>query len=284
MASVAVRTRTLGANNAVVNNLGLRTLTGVIYVALTLGAAWAGPFTTMLLFLPICMIAASELHRLIWPQDDGLPAFWSMFLAATVQVAVSMGAFDTGWTMLPGAITIFLLLILSIAWMLMRGTKQPANEVGGMLLMMLYIGLPFGLVPHLFTHSVWVYVGFMLMLWANDTGAYLVGRSIGRTKLLPKISPNKTVEGFFGGLIVAAAVGYLLSMYHDLLTPIQWIVMGIVVGITSSVGDLLESAIKRASGVKDSGTILPGHGGMLDRFDGFLIATPAVVLLLWLVH
>jgi phosphatidate cytidylyltransferase len=265
-----------------VSNLGLRALTGSVYVAVTLGAAWAGPFTTMLLFLPVGVVAASELHRLLWPGNDGPPMFWTMLLAGAVQLIVAMGAFDTGWTADYAVTMVFILLLISIAWMLFRGTTQPAYEAGGLLLTILYIGLPCGVVPHFFVHGPWLFVGFMLMLWTNDTGAYLVGRTMGRTKLLPAVSPNKTMEGFLGGVLLTLGVAYLLSRFHDFLPVQRWILLGAVVSATSTLGDLLESAFKRASGVKDSGTILPGHGGVLDRFDGFLLAAPSLAIYLWL--
>jgi phosphatidate cytidylyltransferase len=251
-------------------------------VAVTLGAAWAGPFTTMMLFLPVGVVAASELHRLLWPANDGPPMFWTLIMAGAVHLVIAMGAFDTGWAAEYMVAMLFILFLISIVWMLFRGTAQPAYEVGGLLLTMLYIGLPFGVVPHFFVHGPWLFVGFMLMLWTNDTGAYLVGRTLGRTKLLPSVSPNKTVEGFIGGVLLTVGVAYVLSRFHDFLPLQRWLLLAVVVAGTSTLGDLLESAFKRASGVKDSGTILPGHGGMLDRFDGFLLAAPSLAIYLWL--
>ena len=122
------------------------------------------------------------------------------------------------------------------------------------------------------------FVGFMLLLWTNDTGAYLVGRAIGRTKLMPKVSPKKTVEGLLGGIALTMLVGWLLARNWTVLSLHQWLACAAVVAVMATLGDLMESAFKRARGAKDSGTVLPGHGGILDRFDGFVLAAPGMWL------
>jgi phosphatidate cytidylyltransferase len=264
----------------------LRALTGAAYVALTLGAAWAGPFTTFLLFLPVAVAAGFELHRLLWSEQEGtgLPLLWSMALAAIVYGCSSMVLFHPDMDVVALAVVLFVLLFVSVTWMLLKGTHDPGRDLGGMLLMTMLVGLPFGAMINLFEHGAWVFVGFMIMLWTNDTGAYLVGRSVGRTKLLPAVSPNKTVEGFVGGVVFTVGVAYVLSRFHPELHQHEWLVSGAIVAGSSTIGDLLESAFKRARGVKDSGTLLPGHGGALDRFDGALLAAPALLLYLALVR
>ena len=124
----------------------------------------------------------------------------------------------------------------------------------------------------------------MFLLWTSDTGAYLVGRSIGRNRLMPSVSPGKTWEGLMGGVALTLLVGWSLSRVWDELDSGQWMVSAVVVAVTASIGDLLESAFKRARAVKDSGNILPGHGGILDRFDGFLLAMPAMYIALRLME
>lgn len=266
------------------NELALRALTGAIYVALTLGAAFAGPFTTLLLFLPVCVIASGEMFDLVHGPGNTSARAWSMIVGGVSCLAVSLGAFDKDWTMDYVAGLTCLVLIVSFVWLLLQGTTDPAREVGGLLTIMLFVGLPFGATVWFFAHGTWLFVGFMLMLWTNDTGAYLVGRTIGRTKLLPAVSPKKTWEGFIGGVLLTVAVAYVLSRYQPMLSMFEWLSCGAIVAVTSTIGDLLESALKRARGVKDSGTILPGHGGLLDRFDGFLLAAPVLVIYLRLIH
>lgn len=127
-------------------------------------------------------------------------------------------------------------------------------------------------------------LGFFFLLWTNDTGAYLVGMSIGKHKLWERISPKKTWEGFFGGLVLSVAMGYVISLFYNELHYILWMLMGFIVSCAGTMGDLVESAFKRSIDAKDSGSILPGHGGILDRFDGVFLSTPFVLVLLELVQ
>jgi len=116
-----------------------------------------------------------------------------------------------------------------------------------------------------------------LLTWANDTGAYLFGVAIGRHKLIPRISPNKTVEGAVGGLLVAGFCGWLCSKgLTPFLTPLAATVVGLAIGVTAQLGDLVESMIKRDAGIKDSAELIPGHGGVLDRFDSLLFTVPVL--------
>lgn len=264
--------------------LGVRTMTGAVYVALTLGAAWAGPFTTFLLFLPVCVLAAREMHLLYWNATDTHPISWSMLMAATVHITLALVAFDPDWRIGYAIAAGFALTLISITWSLLHGDPHPERSLGGVLVLILLIAVPFGLLTHLFEHSSWMFIGFMLLLWTNDTGAYLIGRSIGRTKLLPAVSPKKTVEGLLGGVALTLGMAGIIAQYQDFLTLAEWLSVAGIIAATSTLGDLLESAFKRANGVKDSGTILPGHGGILDRFDGFFLAVPSVLLYLHLIR
>ncbi len=260
-----------------------RALTGAVYVALTLGAAIAGPRTTFLLFLPVCVIGAREWHRLYFTEGEGDPGEGrTMLLAAVVFVAIaSRTLFEQ---MRIGYLyAVLTTSVLLLAFDLMRrGVKDPARVFAGYLATILYIAMPFALTTRMVDRHWHVFVGFMVLLWTSDTGAYLVGRSIGRTKLMPAVSPGKTWEGLAGGVALTLFVGWLLSKYWLELTATQWMAAAGAVAITATLGDLLESAFKRARGVKDSGTILPGHGGILDRFDGFLLAAPVIVLVITL--
>jgi len=128
-----------------------------------------------------------------------------------------------------------------------------------------------------------VMIGVLAMLWANDTFAYLVGKNIGKTKLMPSVSPNKTVEGLLGGAAGAIMAAVVIWYFFDSFGLISWVIMGIIVVIFGSIGDLIQSRIKRIAGVKDSGVIMPGHGGIYDRLDSLIFAAPFVYLYLILV-
>ncbi len=155
-----------------------------------------------------------------------------------------------------------------------------------------YLGLIFTIIPFTFFHALGYVngsfnfhypIGFLLMLWANDTGAYLVGSKLGRTKLFERHSPKKTWEGLIGGILITAGVAYLISRYYPELSAQQWIIIGVLISCFGTTGDLIESMFKRSIDVKDSGGILPGHGGLLDRFDGLLIAAPIVYTYLYFI-
>lgn len=257
----------------------VRASSGAVYVALVLGAAWLGPMAIGILFLPITCMAAWEWHRLV-SKNDGASGRWPMLAMAAISYAAIACAFRFPDPHLPYTVAIVLAtLVLCFVVLLRTGTTAPGNHVGQYLSMVALIAVPMACAPLLTLIDADVFIGFMLLLWANDTGAYLVGKSVGRTKLMPKVSPGKTWEGLLGGVIAALASAWAIGTYMDHeLSGRTWLVGAVVVSITATIGDLLESALKRAAGVKDSGTIMPGHGGVLDRFDGYLLAAPAMLM------
>jgi len=121
-------------------------------------------------------------------------------------------------------------------------------------------------------------LGFFIILWTSASLAYVCGRLFGKRKLYERISPKKTWEGFIGGVVFTIAASWLVGEYIGGLQHLHWMVIGGIVAITGTLGDLVESMFKRSIGVKDSGTLLPGHGGILDRFDAVLISSPFVVM------
>ncbi|MFD2915905.1 phosphatidate cytidylyltransferase [Psychroserpens luteus] len=126
-------------------------------------------------------------------------------------------------------------------------------------------------------------LGSFILVWVNDTFAYLVGKNFGKQKLFPSISPKKTVEGFLGGLFFACIVSYFIWYFTDTLTYTHWLILGIIVSVFGTIGDLIESKFKRQANVKDSGMIMPGHGGLLDRLDSIIFAAPFIFLYLRLI-
>ena len=130
-----------------------------------------------------------------------------------------------------------------------------------------------------------IIIGLFILVWTNDTFAYIVGKSIGKNKLFEKISPKKTIEGFIGGIIFAVLAGFLISKYYIRPNPefsqksiLIWTSIAVIVGIMGTIGDLIESKFKRIAGVKDSGNIMPGHGGILDRLDSVIFVAPIIFL------
>jgi phosphatidate cytidylyltransferase len=131
---------------------------------------------------------------------------------------------------------------------------------------------------NLITFSPGIIIGFFILLWTNDTAAYLTGITFGKHRLFERLSPKKSWEGFLGGLIGTIGMGYLISGWLGVVDKPGWIIISVIVSVAGTYGDLIESMLKRSIGVKDSGTIMPGHGGFLDRFDSVVISFPMVYL------
>jgi phosphatidate cytidylyltransferase len=126
-----------------------------------------------------------------------------------------------------------------------------------------------------------IIISVFLLIWTNDTFAYIVGKSIGKIKLFESVSPKKTIEGFLGGILFAIIAGYIISKYYIEINEHNiyiWIIMALIVGVFGTIGDLIESKFKRIAGAKDSGKIMPGHGGVLDRLDSVIFAAPIIFL------
>ena len=190
-------------------------------------------------------------------------------VSGVVFVAVMMGGIYLGqWTNAA--------LWLVIGALAVREFRQVDRLRVGLFIWFLLIAALNGTMPMAGgTYEVLQVFGLVWMIWANDTGAYLVGKPLGRHKLWPRISPGKSWEGFVGGLLAAAAVAGLIFGWS-----LMWV--GAAIGALATAGDLTQSAWKRKLGIKDSGNLIPGHGGILDRFDGFLYAAPAYWAILYI--
>lgn len=177
--------------------------------------------------------------------------------------------------------TVFLAALFFLTYTVMTKNRFTFDDVGFSIVAILYVGV--GFYVFIETRQLGLeYILFaMFLVWATDSGAYFIGRAFGKKKLWPEISPNKTVEGFFGGIFSALLVGIIFQAVTN-FTPsyLHLIIMTIFVSVFGQIGDLVESALKRHYHVKDSGTILPGHGGILDRFDSLLFVLPILYFLL----
>src|SRR5688572_30783478 len=162
--------------------------------------------------------------------------------------------------------------------------RKPFTNIAFTFLGIFYVAIPFALLNiAVFIKGEYNYeiiFGSLFILWATDTGAYFAGTFFGKRKLFERISPKKTWEGFIGGAILALIFTYGLSQFFPSLTIVQWFIIGIIIIIGGTFGDLVESLLKRSIEIKDSGSALPGHGGFLDRFDGLFISSPFIVAFL----
>lgn len=175
-----------------------------------------------------------------------------------------------------------LLVLLAFVSELYSKAGNPVENLGKLFLSVSYVGLPLGLSAQLpfigGTYHAALILSLLILIWTNDTFAYLIGRCWGRIKLFERISPNKTVEGFVGGLASTLSAAKVLSVYIPLVRYPHWMVLGGGVAVFGTLGDLVESMFKREFSVKDTGKVLPGHGGFLDRLDSFLLVVPIAYL------
>jgi phosphatidate cytidylyltransferase len=258
-----------------------------------MGGFWLHPWSFIITALVLLSGTQYEYYLMVRNTGIRLQMFAGMvtgILVYTLSTLISTGIIPSVYFL----ILIPVLVIMMVAE-LYRKTDKPFDSLAHTLFGVVYTALPFSIFPFAafgraglhsilphegISFSPGIIIGFFLLIWANDTGAYLSGMSLGRHKLFERISPKKTWEGFFGGMIIAAAIAWLLSGWLGIVSSWQWVVIALIVTISGTYGDLIESMLKRSTGVKDSGTILPGHGGFLDRFDSALVAFPLVYLFL----
>ena len=233
------------------------------------------PLGFFILVLTVTLLALAEFYRLHFREASTAPAM-ALGLGCAGLLLISMQ-----W---PGLASQEVVLVIALAVALVsrlfsrEALKQSLVDAAVLLLGVLYVGLLLGhvLLTRARPDGEWLIFFLILVTWAGDTGAYYVGISIGKRKLAPIISPNKTVEGLLGGLglsVIAALAGKLWLVPSFNL--VDCIALGLLLAVAGVMGDLVESALKRSAGVKDSGSLIPGHGGMLDRLDSMLFTAPA---------
>lgn len=278
-------------------NLITRSITGVLFVAIIV-VCFMCPEGMIMVFALVTGLTVWEYTGLV-NQIDGVTVNRFISTAAGVYLFLAIAGFCSGIT--PSAVFIpyFLSVIYLFISELYTESKNAINNWAYTMLSQMYVALPLATINILAFRDIGGQVVFsyltplsiFIFLWANDTGAYCFGSLFGKHKLFPRISPGKTWEGSVGGgilvLVVAAIIGYLESSNADqmvggsTMSIPEWMGMGLVVVFFGTWGDLVESLFKRTLGIKDSGNILPGHGGMLDRFDSSLMAMPAAVVYLY---
>ncbi len=276
------------------SNFNERLLTGIIFVIVLLGSIYQSETASSILFFTIILLCQREFYGFfknsdIKPQRNvGTIGGLSFFMASVISFQTSL-SFNTLFFIIP---LIFVVFVLE----LFRNRPQPIANIGFTILGIIYVAVPFTLLHQISyfnngdfgtEYNYEILIGYFFVLWANDTGAYLVGRKFGKTKLFERISPKKTWEGSLGGLFFGLLLGYVNSLIFTGLDTITWMALALVIVLFGSLGDLVESLFKRSLGIKDSGKILPGHGGVLDRFDGIFISAPMVytylkIISIWL--
>lgn len=256
-----------------------RTTSGAIYALLIVACLFIGPFTTTLLVVCMAWLCCSEFFRMT-RMGGRMP---NEIYGLTAAILFPLAAYFRG---VAGLAVMLLLFLVAIAAWYVATPRAGIGDVAVSVFGPIYTSFAFSAivlvrVSDKGVHGALLTLGVMLSLWANDAVAYLVGSRIGSHKLAPRISPNKSWEGFWAGLLGSVAVWVVLALagVANIGVPLA-AVIGLVVGIVGVVGDLFESRIKRGVGVKDSGNLIPGHGGLLDRSDSLLFGSIAAYILL----
>lgn len=264
-------------------NLITRALTGFIFVVVIVGAIWYGAYTFFALFCLITGLSVWELYGLLYGKNANIIIRCTQVLGG-VYLFASTFLYKYGLAgediYLP---YILFLMALFIAELYYKADNPIANWANG-LFIQVYIAGSFSLLNHVAIHeetySAILLLAIFVFVWINDTGAYLVGTMFGKRRLFERISPKKSWEGFFGGIVIVLIVAYVASCYFKEIAWYHWIGLATTIVVFATWGDLIESLLKRTLKMKDSGHILPGHGGMLDRFDSILLAGPAAFIYL----
>ena len=269
------------------NEFYKRILSGIIYVIILVTSILYSKITFLSVFFIIMMFCLYEFMKII--QLKSVYPYIFGFLSFLFGNVLSVEDVPSRAIYQYAGLVLFLSVFSSFVWILFAKKEEIINHLGKIFLTVIYIVIPFVLMAqipfleHGFNYANTVILGVFLLIWSNDTFAYLVGKNFGKIKLLKHISPNKTVEGFIGGMVASFIAGYIIAQFFTELSTVQWIVIAGLVSIFGVLGDLIESMFKRQAGIKDSSNLIPGHGGFLDRFDSVIFAAPFIFIYLYFI-
>jgi phosphatidate cytidylyltransferase len=258
-----------------------RSLSGLIYVVLFIGSVLYSKESFVTLTAIFGLICIREFSRLI--QFRPYLAYL-VFIALIVLFAVREESFD-------GVLYILIIALTGsiqvLTYLFSKKIRVPKRKLLKEDLTIRYIVLSFGFLMFLpfsgGSYEPEIIIYLLLLIWSNDSFAYLIGKNFGKRKLFVSVSPNKTIEGFLGGVFFTMITAVVISFYSDLFSLIEWVLLGVLVSVFGTLGDLIESKFKRQANIKDSGNIMPGHGGMLDRLDSLLFVAPFVYLYIYFI-
>ncbi|TZF85717.1 phosphatidate cytidylyltransferase (plasmid) [Pedobacter sp. BS3] len=260
-----------------------RAITGFFFVVVMLASVLTGQYTFSIFFMLLSLFCLAEFYNLV-KTNEVKPQLITGLLTGFVLFLTVILHFIAG---LPFSYLLLAVLPLLLIYIteLYRKNSMPFHNISYTL-----TGLFFSVIPFCFFYALGFLTGsysfhaplsFLLLLWASDTGAYLFGIKLGKNRLFERHSPKKSWEGFFGGMFTSLLVAFILSLFYTELPALHWAACSVIIVVLGTYGDLTESMLKRSMDKKDSGSILPGHGGLLDRFDGLFLAAPAVYLYLY---
>lgn len=260
------------------NNFWQRILTGIVFVIAIIGGMWWHQYSYLLIFYTVVLLGMLEFAELVRARPVHAQIGWALVLGSFWYLAsffVLAGIISERWLMF-----VVPLIMAVFITELFRKSNTPLLNIACTLIIPFYVALPFSFLHFLVfkggSYDYLLLLGFFLMIWANDSGAYLIGVRFGKHRLFPRISPRKSWEGAVGGFVLTLAIALVLSLFIEQLSWGHWLAIGVLVSVMGTFGDLVESMLKRSVNVKDSGSLLPGHGGVLDRFDAVVFAAPLV--------
>ncbi len=269
--------------NGKLRSLVTRAVTGAFFVMVVVGCVMWSRWSLLALLLVVGVWCLYEFYKIAALGGARPAKVWGYLFTPA---AIALSFFSAAGYIYPASLGA-LAVVPAIVFIaeLYRDTEKPLDNVAATLTGLLYIALPLSLLPWIALspgdndYVPQIILVYLVMVWINDVGAYLVGITLGKHRLLERISPKKSWEGFFGGLILTVGAAWCFGHFgHRPSTQWIWAGLGAIVVASGVWGDLVESMLKRAVGIKDSGSALPGHGGMLDRFDALLLSIPFVYL------
>ena len=273
------------------NNFFRRTLTGAFIVLFILGGFMLHPFSFIITGLILLAGTQYEYFQIIRKTGVKPQMITGMLTGTAVYILSSMVAASA----IPFISFLILIPVITLIMIaeLYRLEERSFDSLSHTVFSVVYIAVPFSLFPFaafsrsgldsILPHegiifSPGIIVGFFILLWSNDTGAYLSGVTMGKHRLWERISPKKSWEGFAGGFLLTVIASLIIAPWIGVAGTKEWLIIAVIISVFGTYGDLVESMLKRCGGVKDSGTILPGHGGFLDRFDSVIVSFPLVYL------
>ena len=278
-----------------------RTLSGAVFVACVVGSILWSPFAFSGLFFLFCVLAVDEFHRLVHsPRALRIYSFvativlWAAILCFAWRTeGTEMNYHVFGFSYSLGYLLLVIFALLDEIW---NHSERPLQNWGNLLISQVMIALPLATLSFLLFLDKWLLLALFVLIWVNDTGAYCVGSLTaklpkGNHKMTPHISPKKSWEGLIGGFVFAVGAAFLLwhfGWFDAIIQPgkgaTTTALFAFFVSAFGTMGDLMESLMKRSLGVKDSGKFMPGHGGVLDRFDSVLLAGPIITAFCWVCY
>lgn len=259
------------------NELAIRTLTGTVLLLVVVGAVFFSEYSFAALMLTICVGSMWEFYRMASLKGIKIERVYPVAVGGAgvvMSFLVARGTLSVQWLAL-----LFPLIAVIFIYELKKRPPQPFTDIAVAVAGIAYAALPMGLMSFVAfyggDYDAWTVLCYILIVWINDIFAYLTGVLLGRHRMFERISPKKSWEGFGGGLIFAVAFGVLCGWLRG-ESMLWWGGLALVVVVTGVLGDLVESMFKRSAGVKDAGSIMPGHGGFMDRFDALIFSVPFV--------